>query len=437
MNMINAAPKPTIEGTENGELDLEQLEGKNLLAKIAAQPDEWKAGQNLQLIWAGTAADGTALDPVPHSHNITEQNRFNGIEITIENKHAKSALGGKAKVYYSVNFGLTSEVLEFNIVGNIETVTFNSPTVDTSVGPILNPDAIPAAGATARVKFQEAMGPGARIFLKYTVTNDNGNSQTKDYPVNFFPDKNDLIYNIDKDLIIAADGGKLELQYLIKTLTDEEFDSAKLELKIGYGCIPPNIATELDFLTSTHASITVPKYTGMAKDEIVLSITTGDQTYESSPQTADTLKDLTFLVPTGLYMGVFGNTVQTCYKVKRKVDEENDRTWTSEFLNWMYVDQGFPLNAPQYMSFADTAPRYTVKYEGVTTNDTVTIYWHAEGADLRQENCKIAEDSGYYYVPIPEQWMKDSKGKVVVGNYIYTPKNSSTKYFSPASVFIP
>lgn len=390
------------------------------------------------MIWVGTDSDGTVLDPVPHNHPITESDRFDGVEINIENKHARNAQGGEAKVYYSVNFGPTSEILEFDVVGNIETIKFKSPTVDTSIGTILNPDFIPKTGATARVKFQEPMGLGARILLRQTVTNHNGNSQTIEYPVNFFPDKNDLTYNIDKDLIIAADGGKIELQYTIKTLAEEEFYSTKLELKIGYGCIPPRIVQEVDFSNGTHVSVTVPKYTGMIKDEIALSISTGNQTYESPPQTTNTIQDLFFLVPIGLYMGVFGNTVQTAYNVKRKVDEENDRTWISAPSNWMYVGRGLLLNAPQYMSFADTVPRYIVSYEGITTNDTITIYWHTEGEPLKhKENCTVKKDSQYYYTSIPKDWMTSSKNKIVVGNYIYTPKNTSTKHFSPAGIFIP
>ena len=435
---VAAAPPPQVEGADDGELNYDDLKGKEVVVKIARQ-QEWEVGQTLLLIWKGTTADGRTLPPHVPTHELTAEDIFNGVTIKIANEHAKAVVGGSALVYYQVDYGENSTPLTLSITGRVApSIPFAVPLLDEASGGAVSPDRVPEGGATARVKFQASMGLGARVSLTATFTSKEGNEVVENFPQTPFLDTNDLTFTLRKDYIKAVTDGTLKLQYTLDVVDGENaIPSEPLDLRVGYGIIPPELEGELRPSPGDPIKVIVPKYTGMVGDEIAISVELPHLNYRSSQKTPRKLEDLAFDIPSGIFISALSTSATVCYHVTRKVDVGNENTWNSLPLNTTIVGRGISMNPPSYLSFADTAPRYNLSYYGISAGSKVEVYWQAEDTPLRHTELTIEHDGDVYYVSVPKDWMTADKRKTVCGNYATIQNDGESRSFSPGAIFTP
>lgn len=421
---------PTIEEAPSGELDWHALNGKNFNVIIQRLPQD-SAAKKLELKWQGTTADGEELSPERQEHLVEWTDIFNGLKIELKNDLAKAVVGGSAVIDYEIEPDLKSPPLNITVVDGKLEPELKAPEIIEARGSGLSPDSVGKDGATVRVETVAPILEGDQISLTVVATNDKGTVIELEPMIDEAkPQHTEFI--IVKGLIDAIAGGSLTLCYTVKGKT-----SPTLELRVDYGIIPPELEGELGLPPGDLIKIIVPKYTGMAGDEIAMSVELQHLIYRSPQKTPNKIEDLAFDIPSGIFTSALSTSATACYHVTHKVDVGEYKTWNSLPLNTILLGHGTDIRPPRYMSFADEAPRYILYYPEISAGSKVDVYWHAEGSPTRKKELAIKYDGTYYYVSIPKDWITADKRKTVCGNYAIIQNDGASGTFSPGAIFTP
>lgn len=463
LRLTQTLPEPGVEGVnERDELDFNALGDEPV--KVIITPDPAWVGKTLELIWVGLTADGTSLPPVFDGIETLEaEDLGEDLEFPLDNSHAAQALQGSATVLYRISGApwLTSDTYTVKVTG---TFVLEAP------DQWLDPEALPAEGATVRIQPGKHIKVGGQLLVEWHGL-DAEDNPVEDQWLLEVKDDGPFDHIVGKDKVEALRGGSLKLSYTLTSkggaISPSPSRSWRVpnvlrrpEVEKAFGDDKDQLDFHRDFIDATHVKVTVAQYPGMKENEEVAVRWVGEEeesgvwarvvrwarkwilkrtdfTYQSPWKRVATPGDLVFEVPIGVLMAFIGKTVSVSYLVKPPGggDEEPSDVLALNVLPQARND----LQAPQYMSFGGDVPKFSLRYNGIKANDKVDIHWQAEAGEPRKATVEVYQDGRYFLILVDKAWAEADRRKTVFANYsiLVDPSKPETRQFSPASSFQP
>lgn len=189
------APRVHGDGVVNGQVDLERLGDKDLGVMVPAyQFDNGTSayvvvtplsdaprlfieiGDEVQLIWSGFTAEGTALTELKFNHTVVEGDIGWTLSFSIPNPQVRLIASGYATIRYSATSvgGTVRQSRRANVpvIGDVQRLP--APVVLEATGTVLDPETLPGTGATLRIAATELIAAGDTILLTWNGTTAQG-----------------------------------------------------------------------------------------------------------------------------------------------------------------------------------------------------------------------------------------------------------------------
>ncbi|AMK29614.1 hypothetical protein AWT69_000977 [Pseudomonas putida] len=469
LRLPQTLPAPRVEDVnDSDELDFNTL--GNEPVKVIITPDAAWVGKTLELIWVGLTANGTSLPAVCDVIDELEAADLDDdLQFKLDNSHAAQVLQGSARVFYRISDApwRRSDTYTVKVTG---TFVLEAPDIVEAPGQWLDPEALPAEGATVRIQPGKHILVDDQLLLEWHGLDAKGNPVDDQWLLEV-KDDGPFDHIVGKDKVEALRGGSLELSYTLTSRGGAVSPSPsrgwrvpnvlrRPEVEKAFGDDKDQLDFHRDFIDATHVKVTVAQYPGMKENEEVSVRWVGEEdesgiwvrgvrwarkwilkrtgfTYQSPWKRVETLGDLVFEVPIGVLMAFIGKTVSVSYLVKPAGggDEEPSDVLALKVLAQARDD----LQAPQYMSFGGDVPKFSLRYDGIKAKDKVDIHWQAEGGHLRRATVEVYQDGRYFLVLVARAWAEADRRKTVFANYsiLVDPSKPETRQFSPASSFQP
>ncbi|PYB85045.1 MULTISPECIES: hypothetical protein [Pseudomonas] len=470
LRLTQTLAAPRVEGV-NGrdELDFNAL--GEAPVKVIVTPDPAWLGKTLQLLWAGSTANGSSLPPVFDGIEKLEADDLEeDLAFTLDNSHAAQALQGSATVLYRISGApwRTSDACTVKVTG---TFVLEAPEIVEAPGQWLDPEQLPEQVATLRVLPGKHIKVGDQLELKWHGLDAEGNPVDDQWPLDV-KDDGPFDHSVGKDKVEALRGGSLELGYILTSKGGAISPSPlpwpcwrvpnvlrRPEVEKAFGDDKDQLNFHRDFIDATHVKVSVA-YTGMNEDQEaavrwaaeeeesgvwarvvrwarkwILKRT--DFTYQSPWKRVAAPDALVFEVPIGVLMAFIGKTVSVSYLVKPAGGGEEQPSDVL-VLNVLAQDRD-DLQAPQYMSFGGDAPKFSLRYDRIKAQDKVDIHWQAEGAEPRRAIVEVYQEGRYFLILVDKSWAEADRRRTVFANYSFLvdANKPETRQFSPASSFQP
>ncbi|WP_232490573.1 RCC1 domain-containing protein [Burkholderia ubonensis] len=231
----NALTAPRVVEAVGDVIDLDALDGKGVTVRIphytGMQPDD-----EVALIWAGQTEGGTPVDPVVVPHTVKQEDVDFGLTLPIAHADVAKLAQGQVLVRYTVNRTGTPEQASRAVVLRVvgESAALLPPRVLEAVGDELDPDRVPASGATVEIAPNSFMVPGATVRLNWLGrAADNTLYPITDSKPIFGGDAGSPVrFVVAKTQIEQLAGGTVTATYTVITFQLEELTSPELELRV-------------------------------------------------------------------------------------------------------------------------------------------------------------------------------------------------------------
>lgn len=469
LRLPQTLPAPRVEDVnDSDELDFNALGDEPV--KVIITPDAAWVGKTLELIWVGLTANGTSLPAVCDVIDELEAADLDDdLQFKLDNSHAAQVLQGSARVFYRISDApwRRSDTYTVKVTG---TFVLEAPEIVEAPDQWLDPEALPAEGATVRIQPDKHILVDDQLLLEWHGLDAEGNPVDDQWLLEV-KDDGPFDHIVGKDKVEALRGGSLELSYTLTSRGGAVSPSPsrgwrvpnvlrRPEVEKAFGDDKDQLDFHRDFIDATHVKVTVAQYPGMKENEEVSVRWVGEEdesgiwvrvvrwarkwilkrtdfTYQSPWKRVETLGDLVFEVPIGVLMAFIGKTVSVSYLVKPAGggDEELSDVLALKVLAQARDD----LQAPQYMSFGGDVPKFSLRYDRIKAKDKVDIHWQAEGGQLRRATVEVYQDGRYFLVLVDKAWAEADRRKTVFANYsiLVDPSKPETRQFSPASSFQP
>lgn len=425
-------PKPRVkEAINDDDIALGELGGANGHVDIPVY-DNRVVGDRITLFWSGTTPGGFRVD---QTVSYTVQTSDQGFDITLEidNANIVAIAGGSASVRYEINGGERgSYSTEITVSGAVQKPP--APEVVQAHGTgQLNPEDVPATGATVSIKWSAGMLPGHRVFLYWDGTTAAGGKTHYTAEQTVTVAGQDLIFLVPKDSqVVPLSGGALELYYVITSLAggaQRESEHRALQVTGVAPMIFPapwiseigEQGTQLDYkLINNDVHVIVPDY-NMQIGDTVKVYWQGRVQISTAIQTVTTIGPMSFVISKYEVIDAIGSSINIWYTVKRP---PSPTTHTSRIKQISVLPQDLDLSAPTINS-SNTNVRvirgnlhtgYTVqvRWIGVTTHDTET---------------KVLASEAELDFTIPTAWANENMGKEVRINYsVHLPGDARARF---------
>jgi hypothetical protein len=144
-------------------------------------------------------------------------------------------------------------------------------------------------------------------------------------------------------------------------------------------------------------------------DEVTLFWDAPRHHYEVTKKANDDVESLRFDIPRMELMDAIGNTINLSFQVRKAGKERSQR---SEIFPLKVENQPLQLPAPL---FSREQKQITVSYNGMSTHDRISI--RIEGVKHHDSSLIAGMDSGEVMYNVPEEWLKENKGKNIYITY--------------------
>ncbi|AJY38987.1 hypothetical protein I6G56_25675 [Burkholderia humptydooensis] len=325
-------PAPAVREAQDGQLDADVVE-----ATVDIEPYlGMAAGDVVTLVWAGTKADGTPTDyrdTFPVSGGAVGR----PVEFRVPGPTQIAVLaGGQVEVYYLVSnasgaqavlLARESARLPLTVVG--KPVMLPEPSVDEASGGVLDPEPLPAAGATVRVKPYDGMHDGDYVTVRFAPGSGAGEHiQSFDVTQNMVG--KDIVMRVPKAKVQFHLGSQVIVNYTVERYDNTTQNSENLTLNVRTVAkwpAPGVDEAQGDYLdpelARLGATTRVFSYSQMQSgDRIVMHWgNPGDVGFYTDSITITTVRNYTFLLTPADVAPWIGRTVPIWYRIERGVQQ--------------------------------------------------------------------------------------------------------------------
>lgn len=196
-NSFLQAPRVSGVGVVSGQVDLALLgindlqvdipvytmsTGQGRYAEVSDHPNEqqpfMESGDKIQLVWSGHTAEGTVLPDILVDYEIQASDLGWPISLKVPNAQVKLIASGYATMRYTVTplVGAPKYSRRANVpvIGDVQSLP--PPQVLESTGSILDPDTLPASGATLHIDTSELFANGDFVHVQWNGTKADGSA---------------------------------------------------------------------------------------------------------------------------------------------------------------------------------------------------------------------------------------------------------------------
>ncbi|MDC9583109.1 hypothetical protein PSI15_16330 [Xenorhabdus sp. PR6a] len=190
------------------------------------------------------------------------------------------------------------------------------------------------------------------------------------------------------------------------------------------------LLTKDDYYRLDELEIIVPVYDGMTLGQNVQVLWQGQKgsflpQYSTNIQEVTEINPLTFYIPRMQFLDSIGSTARIWFKINN-TDGNYTSVQYSEFFFLTIEKQRLNLPAPKLFYRGDGTIHVIIKYEGMAPPDSVEI--RAVGKSQTQSNYKPVDDPQQMGVKLPEDWVNENRGSIVLIDYAVGSMNPGVRY---------
>lgn len=237
-NSFLQAPRVSGTGVVDGKIDLKLLGNSDVqvqipvytlkggtaeYAQVQASADTpqpfMERDDQVQLAWSGHTADGTLLPDVLLNYKVTENDIGWPIALSVPNAQVKLIAKGYATMRYTVTPATGpskySRRANVQVIGDVQNLP--PPSILEATGSILDPDALPASGATVHIDASEMIAIGDQLQVSWSGTAANGTPlvHTIDILVTGSVVGKPITRSVSKTFVDPLVNGKVDLSYTL------------------------------------------------------------------------------------------------------------------------------------------------------------------------------------------------------------------------------
>lgn len=212
------APRVVDADPTTHEIDLAVLGSKDV--QVLIPPRGLNPLDIITLHWIGQTSEGTPVEPVIAPKPV-DADGFTP-EFEVLNADVVAIASGSARVYYNVQPAVgpgRSKSVTVSVVG--QPAQLDPPTLDGAVGNTIDPEAVPATGATVRIKPYTAKDFGDVVILLWEGL-DAVNTPlvySDEYSVGRNEENIDVTFPVPKNKLEPLVNGSLTLSYTVKYIS--------------------------------------------------------------------------------------------------------------------------------------------------------------------------------------------------------------------------
>ncbi|ALS60796.1 hypothetical protein [Pandoraea norimbergensis] len=270
-------PAPDVDGVSNGELNPPDDPAAGVNVTVPAW-ELMSVGDVLEAFWEGQTAAGT----VSAEHTLTASDLNQPYVFLVPREFVDANAAGQdfVDVWYRVTrtgqpAPQNSAVNRFRVITPLAPA-LPPPEVDEAVGDILDPEPLPAAGATVRVKPYDGMVAGDAITIRFGAGSGGGeHTDTLDVTANMVGQ--DITLRVPKSKVQFHAGSTVVVNYTVYRLDGREQDSEDrvLTVRTDDKWPAPGVDdAEDDYLdpelAALGATTRIFSYAGMQRDDRVV-----------------------------------------------------------------------------------------------------------------------------------------------------------------------
>ncbi|WP_052130787.1 hypothetical protein [Erwinia typographi] len=168
--------------------------------------------------------------------------------------------------------------------------------------------------------------------------------------------------------------------------------------------------TQKDYYRMNELGVDTVVHSGISEgDEVTLKWDAPRNHYETTKKATKQTDSLHFTVPRAEFIDAIGSRVKLSFQVKKAHQEEQMESEVT------YLDvEGQHLQLPE-PTFSTELRKITVRYSGMSVHDRISI--RVEGINLQNSPLIPGKDSGEVTYIVPEEWLKENKGKEIYITY--------------------
>lgn len=286
-------------------------------------------GDRVQLIWSGHTADGTLLPDVLVNHTVAAGDIGWPISLRIPNAQVKLIASGYATMRYTVTPLATpfksSRRANVPVIGNVQDLP--PITVLQASGSVLDPDTLPATGATLHIDASDLFANGDFMHIEWRGTAADGSPlvHVQDFPITAGMVGRPIERFVEKQYVSPLINGSVALSYTLNKGDGPVRPSpvTTLQIRSGGAQLP---APTVDHAVGDHldpadvpANGTVIRvnYAPMLAQEVVTAYWEGKVTFSDSFTVPANWngREIPFTVAKSFVDGNLNETVQVYYTV--------------------------------------------------------------------------------------------------------------------------
>ncbi|MBD2798348.1 hypothetical protein ID856_17855 [Xenorhabdus sp. 18] len=217
----------------------------------------------------------------------------------------------------------------------------------------------------------------------------------------------------------------------ISDVTITVYGESKIRQSVTVPQASNNLLTKDDYYRLTDLEITVPIYDDMQVGQTVQVFwkDTRDSSlplYSTDKQEVTGVFPLTFHIPRMYFIDAIGSRVQIWFKVFDPNSDLYPEGQNSQYTYLQIEGQRLNLPAPELFYRGDGTVHVIIKYDGMSPPDSVEV--RGVGKSLTQSNYKPVDDPQQMGVKLPEDWVNENRGSIVLIDYAVGSMNPGVRY---------
>ncbi len=432
----------------DGSLDLAELGDDAARVRVRVYPD-MAENDVVELSWLGRPPAG---EPTVHSQKVTidVENEGLPIEFLVPNAIAKASAGGTVAVKYTVTSGRGqqhSRRTSFEVIGQVQKLP--PPILKEAVGSELDPQSIPATGATVAITAYPGMASGDRVELFLSGRDADGKPASHDDFKDLSGGQvgNDIEFIVPKPFFTPLINGNVEVYYRVN---GEESDWLPLQIvgQAGAELPAPSVngvsggKLDPDSVPNGTKAV-VPQYQGKAAGDKITLNWVGVAPYEDfiNVNAGNLNSPINFDI--GYTPYIIGN-LNSSVAVSYRVDRDGGGSASSLTLPILVERQaGEQFAAPTVLEAlndtldpinAQNGATVRVKFDGMQATDSLSVAWTGSNqTDTWVSEPKPGSAFGQVDFTVPVSVLAASQGKTIEVQYAVI-RNGQTTLSQPLAL---